>query len=217
VRRAAPAAAALLLALTAGACGEAASGDPANPARGAAAATGAVAPQPPQPPQPPEPAALGRTASTERVRFRPEQVALPGGQTAAVVSAITVGGELRVPDNIRDVGWWDGSAWAGDLFGGVVIAGHVDAPQQGLGYFARLLRLQPGDVVTLLANGHRARYRVMSVEAVFKNALSAASPPFDQRVGHRLVLMTCTGTFDRVTRSYDQNLVVIAEPLGPAV
>ena len=151
------------------------------------------------------------------MRFQPKQVALPGGQTAAVVPAITVGGELRVPDNIRDVGWWDGSAWAGDLFGGVVIAGHVDAPQQGLGYFARLLRLQPGEVITLLADGHRASYRVVSVEAVFKNALSAASPPFDQRVGHRLVLMTCTGTFDRVTRSYDQNLVVIAEPLGPAV
>ena len=121
-----------------------------------------------------------------------------------------------MPDDIRSVGWWDGSAWAGDLFGGVVIAGHVDAPRQGLGYFARLLRLTPGETVTLTGDGHRAAYRVVSVTAVHKDALSAASPPFDQRVGHRLVLMTCTGTFDRATRSYDQNLVVVAEPVGDA-
>jgi len=153
---------------------------------------------------------------SERVRFVPSQVALPGGQKAPVVPARTVNGELRVPEDIRTVGWWDGSAWAGDLFGGVVIAGHVDAPQQGLGYFARLLRLTPGDTVTLTGDGHRAAYRVVSVTAVYKDALSAASPPFDQRVAQRLVLMTCTGSFDRATRSYDQNLVVIAEPVGDA-
>ena len=56
----------------------------------------------------------------------------------------------------------------------------------------------------------------MSVEAVRKDALSAASPLFDQRIGHRLVLMTCTGAFDPATRSYDQNLVVTAEPVGRA-
>lgn len=150
------------------------------------------------------------------MRFRPEQVVLPGGQTAAVVPARTVGGELRVPDDIRRVGWWDGSAYVGDPFGATVIAGHVDAPSQGLGYFERLLRIRPGATITLRGEGHRAAYRVIAVDAVFKDALSASSPAFDQRVGHRLVLLTCTGTFDRATRSYDQNLVVTAVPTGPA-
>ena len=138
------------------------------------------------------------------MRFEPEQVVLPGGESAPVVPARTVGGELVVPDDIRTVGWWDGSAYAGDLFGSTVIAGHVDAPRQGRGYFARLLRITPGETVTVRGEGHRAAYRVVSVEAVRKDALSAASPPFDQRVGHRLVLMTCTGAFDPVTRSYDR-------------
>ena len=150
------------------------------------------------------------------MRFAPEQVVLPGGETAAVVPARTVGGELVVPDDVRTVGWWDGSAYAGDLFGSTVIAGHVDAPRQGRGYFARLLRIAPGETVTVRGDGHRAAYRVVSVEAVRKDALSAASPPFDQRVEHRLVLMTCTGDFDPVTRSYAENLVVTAEPVGPA-
>ena len=162
-----------------------------------------------------EPARTGRTAASERVRFRPEQVTLPGGQSAVVVPARTAGGELQVPDDIRRVGWWDGSAYAGDPFGATVIAGHVDAPHQGLGYFERLLRIRPGATITLRGEGHQAAYRVVTVDAIYKDALSAASPAFDQRGGHRLVLLTCTGTFDRSTRSYDQNLVVTAEPVGP--
>jgi LPXTG-site transpeptidase (sortase) family protein len=121
-----------------------------------------------------------------------------------------------VPDDIRRVGWWDGSAYAGDPFGATVIAGHVDAPRQGLGYFERLLRIRPGATITLRGEGHRASYRVVAVDAVFKDALSASSRAFDQHGAHRLVLITCTGTFDRSTRSYDQNLVVTAEPTGPS-
>lgn len=200
----------LVLALATAAC----AGDGPGPAAGT---TGVPTPaSSSDSPTTAEPARTGRTAASARIRFRPEQVMLPGGQTAAVVPARTVDGELRVPDDIRRVGWWDGSAYAGDPFGATVIAGHVDAPRQGLGYFERLLRIRPGATITLRGEGHRAAYRVTAVDAVFKDALSASSAAFDQRVGHRLVLLTCTGTFDRSTRSYDQNLVVTAVPLGPA-
>ena len=37
---------------------------------------------------------------------------------------------------------------------------------------------------------------------------------FDRRVTGRLVLITCTGTFDPRTRHYDHNLVVSADPSG---
>jgi len=52
---------------------------------------------------------------------------------AAVEPAITVDGELQVPTNVDHVGWWDGSAAAGDPFGSTVIAGHVDSATQGIG------------------------------------------------------------------------------------
>ena len=204
----------LLLALATTACGG--GPNPSDAPAGAAGPTTTEVGATSAGVSPPEPARLGRIAPSERVRFAPEQVVLPGGETAAVVPARTVGGELVVPDDVRTVGWWDGSAYAGDLFGSTVIAGHVDAPRQGRGYFARLLRIAPGETVTVRGDGHQAAYRVVSVEAVRKDALSAASPPFDQRVEHRLVLMTCTGDFDPVTRSYAENLVVTAEPVGPA-
>jgi len=213
MRPARSAVAGLLLALATAACSGGSS--PPDALAGSAAQT-TTAGQASAVTSPPEPARIGRTAPGERVRFEPEQVVLPGGETAPVVPARTAGGELVVPDDIRTVGWWDGSAYAGDLFGSTVIAGHVDAPRQGRGYFARLLRITPGETVTVRGDGRRAAYRVVSVEAVRKDALSAASPLFDQRVGHRLVLMTCTGAFDPVTRSYDENLVVTAEPVGPA-
>ncbi|WP_207556081.1 class F sortase [Intrasporangium flavum] len=162
------------------------------------------------------PARVARTAASERVRFRPERVVLPGGQGAVVDPASTVDGVLAVPADIRRVGWWDGSAWAGDPFGTVVVAGHLDAPGQGLGFFKRLGRLRPGDTVTLEGAGHRAAYRVASVRAVAKTSVDASSPVFDQRGAHRLVLLTCAGHFDRATRSYDENLVVTALPAGAA-
>ena len=87
----------------------------------------------------------GRPAPSTRIRFRPEQLVLAAGGRAAVEPAATVDGELKVPENVRHLGWWDGSAFAGDPFGSTVIAGHVDSRTQGLGFFARLLRADVGD------------------------------------------------------------------------
>jgi LPXTG-site transpeptidase (sortase) family protein len=136
--------------------------------------------------------------------------------SAPVRPATTVDGQLRVPEDVARVGWWDGSAFAGDPFGHTVLAGHVDSATQGLGFFVRLLALRRGDLVRVSGDGHRAVYRVVSVTAVDKDALAVASGAFDQRGAHRLVLITCTGTFDRARGGYSQNLVVTAEPAGPA-
>jgi hypothetical protein len=39
-----------------------------------------------------------------------------------VLPATTVDGLLKVPENVQHVGWWDGSAQAGEPFGSTVIA-----------------------------------------------------------------------------------------------
>ncbi len=157
----------------------------------------------------------GRPAASTRVTFVPEQVTLPGGPTAKVRPASTVDGLLVVPENARHVGWWDGSASVGDPYGSTVIAGHVDSATGGLGYFSRLLSIRKGERVTLRTGGHRLTYRVTAVRSVSKNALATTSAAFEQSGEHRLVLITCTGTF-RPGRGYDRNLVVIGEPLGLA-
>jgi LPXTG-site transpeptidase (sortase) family protein len=162
------------------------------------------------------PARIGTPAPSQRIWFVPTQVVLPGGSKSPVLPASTVRGELKIPEHGRRVGWWDGGAQAGDLFGSVVLAGHVDTRTEGIGYFARLLRIQLGELVVLHGSGHTATYRVSSIVSVPKNALATRSRAFDQNVDHRLVLITCTGAYDASRGGYEDNLVVTATAVGQA-
>lgn len=158
----------------------------------------------------------GKAAKSSRIRFIPQSLTLPGGAHAQVLPAQTVDGELKVPEHVQHVGWWDGSSYVGDPFGSTVIAGHVDSATEGVGFFARLLRVKVGDKVTLRGDGHVASYRIVSVQLVAKKALSPDSHAFDQTGDHRLVLITCAGAYDRNRGGYASNLVVTGTPIGLA-
>ncbi len=168
---------------------------------------------------PVEEARGGRSGPTVRLRFVPNRVTLADGSHADVEPAATRDGILAVPTDVRKVGWWDGSAEAGDPFGSTVVAGHVDSKTQGLGYFARLRSVAKGEVIAVSGrpDGQDAektlRYRVRSTRPVTKDALAADSAAFDQDGDHRLVLITCTGTYDPSRGGYQENLVVIATPI----
>jgi LPXTG-site transpeptidase (sortase) family protein len=159
---------------------------------------------------------VGTPAPSQRIRFVPTEVVLPGGAQAPVVSAGTVGDQLQVPSGARRVGWWDGGAEAGDPFGSIVLAGHVDTKTEGLGFFARLRKAEPGEYVVLRGAGRTATYRIDSKISVPKDALATKSGAFDQTGAHRLVLITCTGAYDRNNGGYEDNLVVTATAIGLA-
>jgi len=162
------------------------------------------------------PGRVGTPAPSQRIRFVPTEVVLPGGAQAPVVPAGTVDGQLQVPSGARRVGWWDGGAEAGDPFGSIVLAGHVDTKTEGLGFFARLRNAEPGEYVVLRGAGRTATYRISSKASVPKDALATRSGAFDQTGAHRLVLITCTGAYDRDNGGYADNLVVTATAVGLA-
>jgi LPXTG-site transpeptidase (sortase) family protein len=162
------------------------------------------------------PALQSRPAASQRVEFIPERLTLPGKASAAVLPATTVDGMLKVPENVQHVGWWDGSAWAGEPFGSTVIAGHVDSATEGIGFFARLFKIKVGDTITLRADSHRLKDRVTSVRKVAKKALATDSQALKPTGPHRLVLITCTGSYHRDRGGYDSNVVVEAQPSGLA-
>lgn len=163
------------------------------------------------------PAAVGTAAASSRVTFEPDRVVLPGGRTAPVQPAVTRDGELRVPEDVQHVGWWDGSARAGDPFGDTVIAGHVDSATEGLGFFVRLLSLKKGETVTLHGpGGHHLDYTITSIRTIKKHALATVGTAFDQSGDPRLVLITCGGDYHRGEGGYDSNVVVTAKPKGLA-
>jgi LPXTG-site transpeptidase (sortase) family protein len=194
-------------------CGSAAGSTIDRPQAGSRTAT-VGAPEEGQPGPVPS-ARVGKPGRTERVHFVPELLVLPGKAEAPVQPAATVDGQLQVPENVQHVGWWDGSAYAGDPFGRTVIAGHVDSTS-GAGFFARLLRVRTGDVVTLRAGAHRLSYKITSVQTVPRRALATDSQAFDQSGAHRLVLITCTGDYRRDRGGYESNLVLVGTPLGLA-
>lgn len=162
------------------------------------------------------PAREGHPAASQRVTFIPERLTLPGRASTAVQPAATVDGFLVVPENVQHVGWWDGSAQAGEAFGSTVIAGHLDSATEGVGFFVRLRKTKVGDTVTLRAGSHWLKYRVTSVRQVAKKALATKSRAFQQSGPHRLVLITCAGNYHRDRGGYDSNLVVVAKPRGMA-
>jgi len=54
---------------------------------------------------------------------------------------------------------------------------------------------------------------VVSSALVQKQALASDGDALDQRGPHRLVLITCSGEWHPELRSYDSNLVLVADPV----
>lgn len=157
------------------------------------------------------------TPDSQTYPVAPGELVLPWGDVAPVDPAGVDGtGVLEVPEDPSRVGWWNGGARAGDPFGGIVLAGHVDSREFGLGVLAPLRDVALGTEVVLADGGSGFRYEVESVTSVPKARLAEGTDVFRQDGPHRLVLITCGGEFDRATRSYADNVVVVATFVGPA-
>ncbi len=191
--------------LATAACGAPApSGPPSPPSRGASAAASAA----------PSAIATAGVPTSQRHPFAPVSMRLPSGTVVPIDPAgVDATGVLEVPVPVDRAGWWTGGARAGDPFGGIVVAGHVDSARLGIGAMAELNDVAKGATVVLSGAGVERSYRVSTITQVPKARLSAELGVFDQVVAERLVLITCGGAFDPVARHYADNLVVVAEPV----
>jgi hypothetical protein len=162
------------------------------------------------------PAQVGRAYPAQIDPERPRAVTLASGTTMRVrQSATSTSGSLQIPADIKQAGWWDGSSKLGDPFGAIVIAAHVDSFTQGLGRFAQLLSMKPGDVIRLQSAHLSQSFRVVSAGLVSKTTISATSDVFSATGSPRLVLITCGGQFDPAHGGYQSNMVVVANAEQP--
>ena len=179
-----------------------------------AAPLGTVAPRP-------VPAESGDLRPGGPVRLRhsgimPVGLELPARRTTAPVVPVGTGpdGGLQIPDPPQTVGWWAPGALAGSGTGTVIVAGHVDSRLAGIGMMAVLPQLTVGEPVLLRgADGRAVRYRVVARREFRKAALPADT--FARTGSPRLVLITCGGRFDPTVGSYEDNIVVYADPARP--
>jgi len=120
---------------------------------------------------------------------------------------------MALPPDPRTIGWYRYGAGPGDRVGSVVLGGHLDSREYGVGPLVRLRKLKRGDVVEVrTAGGPVVRYRVSEIRDIPKKKL-AVDNLFDRAGPRRLQVVTCGGPYDAEGGGYRDNLVVTADPL----
>ncbi len=163
------------------------------------------------------PAAPARRAGSVRPE-RPTRAVLPNG-TAVAIRAVDSrpDGTLDVPSDIRVAGWWRGGSSLGDPFGSTLVAAHVDSFAQGLGPFASLLSVRPGQKVVLTSTHLRQSFEVTSLRLVPQGSLAHRHWIYTARGRRRLTLVTCAGPYVADRGGYQNLAVITATPIGAAV
>lgn len=144
----------------------------------------------------------------------PVRIEIPAIQvdTAVIQVGKTADGQMEVPNNTVQAGWYNPGYKPGTQ-GKSVIAGHVDS-KKGPAVFFYLKELQAGDKIVLTdKTGRKLTFATQS-----KKSYLAEKAPIDQIFGSStdrlLNLITCTGTFDTERRTHIDRLVVTAKLVG---
>lgn len=188
---------------------------PDDPGDGGAAEPPAPPPAPARAPgAPPEVArADASVAALAPRRARPPVgVRVPSLGLDATVRPVGVARDrqMQLPADPRVLGWYRYGPAPGQR-GSVVVAGHVDSREYGVGPLAALQTVEPGARVEVVTAAGRTRtYRVDSVQRFDRQALPAEV--FSRSGPERLRLVTCTGAYLPEAGGYQQNLVVTALP-----
>jgi LPXTG-site transpeptidase (sortase) family protein len=162
-------------------------------------------PTPGPSPTPSSQFAPGADADIARLRIPAVGIDAP-----VVTRGTNAAGVMQTPDNAVDTAWYDFTARPG-FDGNAVFSGHVDYVKVGKAVFWTLKDLKPDDEIQVqLEDGTIYTYKVS-----FLKQYDAASAPIEEIVGstpqQSVTLITCSGTFNNVTRQYDKRLIVRAE------
>jgi sortase (surface protein transpeptidase) len=116
-------------------------------------------------------------------------------------------GSMDTPLNPRNVGWLRTGARIGEV-GNAVIDGHLDWSSIGPAVFWNLSKLKPDDMVYVYTSlGTKLSFRVTESSAYPLNDYPQVKV-FGESDRPNLNLITCNGSFDRASASYDKRLVV---------
>lgn len=187
-----------------------ASSTPAPPTATAAAASATAVPVPAVPTQD------GRVGAGDGPVPVPARLELPSLDVSSAVEPVGVDreGDLEIPEDVAEVGWYRFGPRPGDPAGSTVLSGHVDSAEQGKGAFFRLRDLKPGDPVVIRgSDGRTWRYRVVSREEWPKSEVPL-DRIFARSGAARITLVTCGGGFREDIRSYQDNIAVTAVPVA---
>ena len=141
----------------------------------------------------------------------PVRVEIPaiGVDSTLVRLGLQADGTLQVPPAGFPAGWYSGAPTPGER-GPAIIVGHVDWAGRA-GVFYRLHNLKPNDeIIVVRADGSTAMFRVIRVQQFPKDQFPTALVYGNLNYAG-LRLITCSGAFDQLAHSYQDDTVVFAQ------
>lgn len=144
----------------------------------------------------------------------PVRVAVPavGIDSDVIGLGLDDDGSMLVPRRPDVAAWYDGGPLPGRA-GPALLVGHLDS-QDGPAVFYRLREVVPGDRILVSdADGRTVAFEVDAVSDYRKDAFPTRLV-FEGVTRPELRLITCSGSFDRLRRSYTRNFVVFAHAIG---
>lgn len=147
-------------------------------------------------------------------RPKPERLSIAALNIDAPVGeyGVAANGQMDVPDNITEVGWYQFGPSPGEP-GSAVLAAHVDLAGSGRGVFYHLDELEADDeVVVSFDDGTSRAFRVVGRSTYLKEELPLDAI-FSRNGDPFVTLVTCGGGFSRSAGRYDSNVVVYAVPV----
>jgi molybdopterin adenylyltransferase len=137
---------------------------------------------------------------------------------ATIVSVgLEADGAMEIPSDVRTIGWYDPAGYPGVVpgtSGTAVLSGHVDSRSQGAGAFYYLRNLGLGDEIEVVHEDGAITRWIVTGRTQYAKDVIPLEELFVWEGAPRIALITCGGEFDRTARSYRDNIVVLAEPLG---
>ncbi|WP_405671994.1 class F sortase [Streptomyces sp. NBC_01530] len=151
----------------------------------------------------------------------PQRIDIPdlGVQAPVVARGLDRQGAIDPPpyDQAGVVGWYAAGARPGAA-GAALMVGHVDTETRPA-VFYRLSTIRPGENVRVVRDdGKVAEFTVDDVRVQERDRFDARQAYGQHRPGRsELRLITCGGTFDRVSHSYTANVIVSAYLTGTSL
>ncbi len=141
----------------------------------------------------------------------PAQLTIPKINVDTSVEFVgeTANGQMGVPENHDNVGWYKYGSKPGTQ-GQAVIAGHVNY-RNGPGVFYDLDKLEQGDTVTVTDDTGETRQFTVVNKKRYPYNTTAIDDVFGPTSKQRLNLITCIGEFDQNAGTHSERLVVFTE------
>jgi sortase (surface protein transpeptidase) len=140
---------------------------------------------------------------------KPARILIPSIGVDAHIQDVGIGktGNMAVPTNYTDVGWYRYGTIPGQV-GSAVIDGHVDNGAGLAAVFAHLSELKRGDDIYIeTENKRRLHFRVQEVGHYALKDVPLKTL-FNRDDAPRLNLITCEGTWIPSEKQYDERMIV---------